>query len=127
MEREELLFCDPCANGVLGGWKGWPHRDAVPRLPRVISGVCEACGGSAGVRSSSIAWLNYHSAFSTGLPEYWLLVVVERPNKWGYPYFASGQCPTCSEASVVSEMRYPNGEHELKHNCGRCGVTSAAD
>ena len=78
--------------------------------------------GATGVPSARIAWLNYHSKFNTGLPDYWLLVVRERPNKWGLPYFAVGTCPRCGNASVISEMKYPNRTRELKHNCRTCGI-----
>jgi len=122
MDQQPLLYCQRCSREVLGSWKGWPHRDVVPALPQVIAGSCLACGETSSLQSSSIAWLNYHSPYSTGLPDHWLLVVVERPNKWGLPYFAAARCPKCSQPTVVSEMRYPDGTHELKHNCPQCGV-----
>lgn len=124
MQRQDLVFCAQCAESALSAWRGWPHRDKLPQLPRLIAGACEACVARTSIRNPGIAWLNYHSEGSTGLPDYWLLVVVERPNKWGFPFLAAGQCPKCGDATVVSEMHYPNGECELKHNCQRCGVLS---
>ena len=125
MERRDIEFCARCAQSALGSWKGWPHRDVIPLLPQLHGGTCQVCGSHTGVRNQSITWLNYHSEFSTGLPDYWLLVVAERPNKWGLPYLAIGECPLCGHETVVSEMQYPNGEREVKHNCQQCGVQSA--
>lgn len=118
----DLSFCAQCAKAALHGWRGWPHRDPLPSLPRVLGRTCEVCGACEAIHNENIAWLNYHSPGSTGLPDYWLLVVAESPNKWGLPYFAAGDCPKCSSPTVVSEMRYPNGERKFKHNCGRCGL-----
>lgn len=124
MQKQDLEFCAQCAQSALGSWKGWPHRDVVPSLAQLRAGTCEVCGSGTSIRNESIAWLNYHSEFNTGLPDYWLLAVTQSPNKWGLPYFAIGLCPKCGDETVVSEMQFPNGNRELKHNCQQCGVRS---
>ena len=122
-QRQENAYCEVCSLAALKQWKGWPHRDAVPVLPRVESGVCQRYGDStAALASSSVIWVNYHGPLNTGLPDYWLLAVDDKPRKWGLPYYAEGICPTCGDRSIISEMNYPNGTRELKHNCANCGV-----
>jgi hypothetical protein len=122
MKKQDLLFCAECTDRALASWKGWPHRDAVPLLPLLEAGHCESCGASDVTPGAEIVWLNIHSEFSTGLPDYWVLKADGQPSKWGLPYYAVGQCPRCSSPSIISEMNYPNGRHELKCNCERCGV-----
>lgn len=124
MQKQDLQFCAKCASSALESWRGWPHRDALPALAQLRTETCEECGARESISNDNIAWLNHHSAFSTGLPDYWLLVVTPVPNSWGLPYFAAGKCPACQQDTVVSEMRFPNGKRELKHNCQRCGIRS---
>ena len=57
------------------------------------------------------------------LPDCWLLKVDGERRKWGRPYYAEASCPKCKERTIVSEMNYPNGTHELMHNCPACGLT----
>ena len=125
MKRQNLTYCKSCADSILGKWKGWPHKDVIPLLPKSIDGICEECGSNETLDSSEIIWLNYHSEYSTGLPDYWLLVIRSKSNKWGLPYYSEGQCPRCNSRTILSEMNYPNGKHELKHNCKKCGVVKA--
>lgn len=64
-----------------------------------------------------IKWLNVHGPYNTGLPDYWLLVISDNKSKWGLPYYAETMCPRCKQRAVVSEMRYPNDDHEIAYNC----------
>ena len=122
MTAQEFHYCENCSKDILAEWKGWPHKNAIPRLPTVTAGKCEECGESGILSSNRITWLNYHSEYSTGLPDHWLLVIDGDRTKWGRPYYAEACCPTCGHRTIVSEMKYPNGKCELKHNCDDCGV-----
>ena len=126
MEQQSFTYCESCAKNLLAEWRGWPHRDPIPLLPSIKAGVCETCGSrSAPLENERITWFNYHGEFNTGLPDYWLLVIDGERKKWGFPYFAEGQCPRCNQRTIISQMHYPNGTSELKHNCGACGITNA--
>lgn len=103
-------------------WEGWPHRDAIPSLPKLTGAGCETCGGTERLSSARIRWFNYHGPYNTGLPDYWLLKVDEGPEKWGSPFYAESRCERCGEVAVVSQMRFPNGSSELMLNCSRCGA-----
>jgi hypothetical protein len=122
MNIKNYVYCKNCTQSIIKSWKGWPHRDIIPLLPRIIDGVCEMCSNNDGLDSSKIQWYNYHSEFNTGLPDYWLLEVRSQINKWGYPYYGEGDCPQCNKRSIISQMKYPNGVFELAHNCTECGV-----
>ena len=122
MKTEHHVYCRECGQSILKQWKGWPQRDAIPMLPRMFDGTCEACGGTEGLEPSTISWLNYHSEFSTGLPDYWLLVISPQQGKWGQPYYCESNCPRCNGRSIVSQMNYTNGTEEICHNCNVCGV-----
>ena len=121
MNTSSTFYCETCATRTLAVWKGWPHRDAVPLLKRLEAGVCSSCNGTSVLRSERVVWFQYHSEFSTGLPDYWLLKIdCLRAKGRGLPYYAEDSCPKCKGRTVVSEMRYPNGRHELMHNCPSC-------
>lgn len=122
MRSTPIAYCASCSVDALNGWMGWPHRDAVPLLPALRDGACPACGGSKPLVADQVQWFNYHGAGNTGLPDYWLLRVGDARPKWGSPYHSAGTCPTCGAPSIISEMRFPNGELEYRHNCARCGV-----
>lgn len=122
MEPQDISYCQPCSQRALSSWKGWPHRDPVPLLPRIDSGPCEECGCSESLGANGIAWLNYHGPSSTGLPDYWMLVIDTASSAWGRPYFAEAVCGRCGGRAVVSEMQYPSNRHEFKLNCEQCGV-----
>lgn len=137
MESETHTYCRPCSQTILSKWKGWPHRDVVPLLPLVTVRQsnasatnndyddCPVCGGTNDtVFNSMIKWLNVHGPYNTGLPDYWLLVISDNKSKWGLPYYAETMCPRCKQRAVVSEMRYPNDDHEIAYNCANCGVQS---
>lgn len=121
MEPVSTEYCKSCATRILASWQGWPHKDAVPLLPRLESGICESCGGSASLNSERITWYNYHGSYNTGLPDYWLLKI-EGGGRWGLPYYAERLCPKCRERTIISEIKYPNGEREHMHNCKKCGL-----
>ena len=75
-----------CATRILASWQGWRHKDVVPLLPRLESGYCESCGGSAPLNSERITWYNYHGQYNTGLPDYWLLKIEGERTNWGLGY-----------------------------------------
>ena len=118
-------YCLGCGQQILNVWKGWPHKDSIPLLPRIIDGSCEKCGGAEVLKTSTICWLNYHSEYSTGLPDYWLLITQSQKNKWGLPYFGEANCPKCNNRAILSQMKYPNGSTEICYNCEKCGVAKA--
>ncbi len=127
MNQQNTLYCEICSEAILSSWRGWPHKDVIPLLPRIEFGKCPCCSNEAspGLVSSRITWFNYHGAFSTGLPDYWLLVIDGDRKKWGLPYFAEGVCPLCKGRSAISKMKFPNGTCELMHNCEKCGLSRA--
>ena len=127
MKVEHYTYCRDCSEQILREWKGWPQRDKVPELPRIIDGECEVCKGNTELHSQDISWLNYHSEFSTGLPDYWLLRTDQPESKWGLPYYCESECPRCKSRSIVSQMHYPNGTIESSHNCAQCGVIKIKD
>ena len=117
-------YCFHCSVDILSAWKGWPHKDTLPILPVLRDGHCAHCSNSKALSGERITWFNYHSEFSTGLPDYWLLKIDGERTKWGHPYLRDSDCPRCGVPAIISEMNYPNGKHELKVNCGACGVIS---
>ena len=124
MTNQAILYCEECVKRVLHNWKGWPHKNAIPILPRIVGIVCEECGGNSAVVNSRITWFNYHSKYSTGLPDYWLLKIDGERTKWGHPYYGEGRCPKCDAVAIISQMKFPNGEQELKVNCANCGISN---
>lgn len=122
MQREERSYCAQCARMTFMQWRGWPHRQPVPLLPEVSSGVCSACGGAEVIQSSDVTWSAVHSPYSTGLPDHWVLQVGTGSATWGKAYHAELPCPRCGGRSIVSEMKFPNGVLELRCNCQACGV-----
>jgi hypothetical protein len=78
--------------------------------------------------SARINWHNYHRQYNTGLPDFWLLQLDDDSLKrhWGLPYYTEARCPKCRARAIVSEMKFPNGDRELKVNCQRCGVVPLA-
>ena len=73
---EEFHFCRRCAEEVFDKWRGWPIKNKIPVPPVIVGGACPKCGGTDEILSPDIAWLNYHSEYSTGLPDYWLLTIL---------------------------------------------------
>jgi hypothetical protein len=67
------------------------------------------CGKCNELHSTSVAWLNVHGRYNTGLPDYWVLEIVERSkftpeftSKWGLPYFELLTCRRCGEPAFSS-------------------------
>lgn len=121
-ETENIEFCRPCSLRLLDSWKGWPNKDAIPILPVVNEGKCGCCGAMTVdlISNRSLTWMNFHGPYNTGLPDYWEIVIAS--STWGLPYFARGSCPKCQRATVISQLAYPDGSVEFKHNCQNCGV-----
>ena len=98
-----MNYCKECSTQILKQWRGWPLREPVPLLPRVMDGRCEACESQSEVISNTaIQWLNYHGPSSTGLPDYWLLVT-DQETIWGLPYHSESVCMHCGSRAVLSE------------------------
>lgn len=125
MDPTSTAYCQTCALDLLGTWKGWPHKQPIPVLPRLDSGCCSVCGGKSPLDSVRINWFNYHSPNSTGLPEHWFLRTDDEALRrhWGLPYYSEANCPKCRVRATVSQMLFPNGRHELRINCQQCGVS----
>ena len=122
MSDHSQIYCKTCGEMILKQWKGWPHKDVIPLLPRLIDGACENCGSTQGLNSDEIVWFNCHGAYTTGLPDYWLLEINSFGNWWGRPYLSESNCPICNGRAILSEMYCPNETHETAHNCPKCGV-----
>lgn len=113
MEFQSIEYCNDCAEKSLAQWKGWPHKQAVPLLQKVLNGACVDCGGGNNIlKSKKITWFNYHSEYNGGLPDYWLLEINGSRTKWGSPYFSECRCIRCGTVSPLSEMRFPNGRRQ---------------
>ncbi len=111
-------------------WRGWPLltdignlSEIVPELPKIASGfVCQTCGGDAPINSEDIRWQSCNSEFSTGLPDYWILLTEYQGKDWGRPYAYETKCRSCENEGVVSFMNYPDGTKEWAINCVTCGL-----
>lgn len=125
IEPQRIRYCRRCALVAFSNWRGWPHKSTIPLLPRLEQDTCGACGEAESVDNELIAWVNHHGPYNTGLPDYWYLAAEHDPLHWGRPYYAEGACPKCKGRTVISEMKYPNGRRELKHNCPACGLRHA--
>lgn len=100
----EKTFCRTCALTAFKIWKGWPTKDALswtkqrqkmahlPDLPRIEDGkTCPKCHSSQTISAINIFYKNVHGQFNTGLPDYFVLTIIENeiPNflsKFGRPY-----------------------------------------
>lgn len=119
MEPQSNIYCEPCSLPRLATWKGWPNRNLIPLLPRLIDGCCETCAQpSASLDSSRIGWQNVHGYGNTGLPDHWRLVVDTAWDRWGLPYFGEAVCHRCGQRAVVSEHM----TRDLRLNCPQCGI-----
>ncbi len=119
MEPQSLTYCEPCALPRLAAWKGWPQRDAIPPLPRLIDGRCQSCAlAAAALDGARIGWLNIHRGECSSLPDYWRLVIDNAWDKWGRPYFGETECRRCGRRAIVSE--HPT-DH-LRLDCACCGI-----
>jgi hypothetical protein len=105
-----IEFCQHCSEPQLRDWKGWPLKDRVPILPVLEDGKCPLCGKTDPLYSSQIEWLNKHGPYSTGLPDYWSLIITDRignytqiPRRWGFPYFCIEECPKCGLKMIISQ------------------------
>lgn len=115
-------FCAACARPILKEWKGWPNRDVVPLLPRVLRGRCESCR-SSGERIES--WrIRWNTDPSYGLPMDWDLYfgddaewTLDVARQGSQPYFSEATCPGCRGRTVVSREF-----NKLARNCPECGV-----
>ena len=102
-----ITLCRSCALKAFENWQGVPWKDArrwdrklqlehalLPAVPELIEGRCPSCNACRGVEADQIAYLNVHSYFNTGLPDYWSLVVMDNDpeklawlhDRFGYPY-----------------------------------------
>jgi len=91
------MLCYVCAERAFFGYQGWSEesgpRTPPPAVPRLVDGTCPTCGGHVGLDPRHVFWHNVHGPFSTGLPEYFELVIKvpgseesRGSRKWGLPY-----------------------------------------
>ena len=121
-----ITFCKNCADKEMETWRGWPGKNPIPLLPISTHGNCPSCGCVSGqtISNEKISWSNIHSSHSTGLPDYWILEVIEDKSlHWGHPYLDITNCPSCSSPSVLSEINYPTGK-KFFHNCPACRIVN---
>jgi hypothetical protein len=127
MDKLETRYCSACALKAFADWKGVPHKDVLPLLPRLVGGKCQRCAGTQSIVSGDIAWLDHHGKEGTGSGSgtgsgYWSLGEPAHANGRGLPYFSEMRCPKCQQRSIVSEMNLADGTTEYKCNCQLCGV-----
>ena len=119
MDKLETHYCKTCAVKAFSKWKGRPHKDVLPLLPKIVSGTCQRCSGAESISSYNIAWLSHKNEDA---PAYCTLVEVAYTNDLGLPYFSEMRCPKCQQRSIVSEVNLPDGGTEYKCNCQLCGI-----
>jgi len=119
---QPTIYCLPCAEQQLAEWEGWPLKQAVPLLPRLLDGTCEACGagGRAQLPSHCLGWINIHALNNTGLPNYWKILTTA--TRWGCPYYGETTCPRCAGRAIVSQMIFPGGSQDFAGSCDNCGL-----
>jgi|TARA_B100000315_G_C14474915_1_gene540152 DNA-directed RNA polymerase subunit M/transcription elongation factor TFIIS len=125
MNSQIIHYCKNCSDNILGKWKGWRFRDPIPILPKIVIDECDICGNTEKIFSKDIKWFNYHSQYSSGLPDYWLLLIDDKENQWGFPYYSEEKCKKCGNLSVVSINHNRNGRDEFIINCQNCGASNA--
>jgi hypothetical protein len=124
----DIHFCRRCTLAAVEKWKGWPIRDAVPLVPMLKDSACPACGGCDEIASTDIGWLNIHGPYSSGLPDYWVLLLADPargflkklPSKWGLPYYELLQCPACG-GNLFSSLFVPGLAWQIRRWCPSCG------
>lgn len=111
------MFCYDCAARLIAGWQGWPGRDELPRIPKLTNGACPSCGGTSPLCPEHILYANIHSAYSTGLPDYFVLVICPPGDhsrdflrRWGLPYIQGPprDCRIPPGPSVRSKRSLPD-------------------
>jgi hypothetical protein len=125
-----MRYCKNCSQITFKSWRGWPLlknigtlSETVPELPKIsIGSSCQICWGSVSINSEDIRWQSCNSEFSTGLPDYWILLTNYVGKDWGRPYAYEAACLRCSKIGVVSFINYPNGTKEWAINCVKCGL-----
>lgn len=92
------VLCRSCADWAFTRWRGWcslgtlgwEEKPDLPAVPVLVDGRCPRCGGHHGLAIEEVVYQNYHSEYSTGLPDYYVLAVDSDPasfhTRWGRPY-----------------------------------------
>jgi hypothetical protein len=112
MKIKQCSYCRDCSSPILEKWQGWPQRDKIPALPRIINGECEVCGGTNALSHNKLGWINV----GFGLPSFWY-VSMNGHISWGLPYYGESECPHCQKRSIISQHA-----DKLCHNCQECGI-----
>lgn len=106
----QTKFCLACARAAFRVWRGWcsygtehwnqtrKEKLALPDLPRMQKGECPQCRSTESVIAESIYYRNEHGPGNTGLPDYFVLEIVEAgeysrcasQRKWGRPFVDGG-------------------------------------
>ncbi len=117
---EERELCRRCAEWAFARWRGWcaagtaqwAEKPDLPAVPGLHSGRCPRCSGSDGVSIARIAYRNVHGEFNTGLPDYFVLVILEDSSaawasaqRWGHPY---------NDAWVVDRIPFDELEERMR-------------
>jgi|GEM_PF-3448956 len=101
----EINVCLDCSTSLLRDWKGWPLRDPAPMIRFSDSKTCKVCGGNNLLSPKHFRWKNFHSEFSTGLPDYFTIesnIMVSSQPAWGKPYRHVKKCAHCKKYSFLS-------------------------
>ncbi|NBX75495.1 MAG: hypothetical protein EBQ92_02995 [Proteobacteria bacterium] len=113
------IFCKKCTFEKIASWQGWPLRDKVPYIPVCQTNFCPDCGGTERIESSKIGWVNIHGAYSTGLPDYWRLKILNEGDKhWGFPYIKYQTCTRC-RGPLMGSIHV----NEFVRSCPNCKTT----
>lgn len=89
-------LCNKCAKLAFEQWRGWcayglTDPPPVPDVPRLVDGRCSKCASTDGVAPDRVGYVNVHSEFNTGLPDFFVLKVFDSAaevsgSRWGVPY-----------------------------------------
>jgi hypothetical protein len=92
-------LCRRCAEEAFRQWRGWcahglDDPPPVPEVPRVVDGYCSRCRATVGIEPAQVGYVNVHGEFSTGLPDFFELRILESAeqvaeSQWGIPYLDS--------------------------------------
>jgi len=125
MVIRDIKFCKSCSEPKLISWKGWPLKNPIPMLSILKGDRCEVCGGLDSLSNHDIKWMNYHGPHSTGLPDYWILVI-ESQGTWGEPYLDVAVCKKCGGDEVISYFETQSGQADIGCSCETCGTAKSA-
>ena len=115
------LLCEACARWAFSVWRGWcssgteswAEKPDLPAVSMVEAGPCPRCSGTTTVSLSQVYYRNIHGPHSTGLPDYFELVIQDNDpfnmRRWGRPFldkWISARIPLDELVARMKHSRY---------------------